>query len=219
MDTLGWKVGQATSVRSRKNAGYQKHLIKFFNPSIEINGDDGLMYPQILLTNSHDGKSSFKFEAGIFRLVCSNGLVIKSHDFGSFNIRHMGYSFEQLQTNIKEFVDGLPTIVERMNLFITKVMSEKEMKAFAQQAVDARFGGAQVTGIELEALLAIERNEDDGNTLWKVFNRVQEKLVGGSFTYVNEEGKLRKARPIKNFQQDMALNGQLWEIAEQFVAA
>lgn len=219
MDKLGWKVGQATSVRSRKNAGYQKHLIKFFNPSIEINGDDGLMYPQILLTNSHDGKSSFKFEAGIFRLVCSNGLVIKSHDFGSFNIRHMGYSFDELQTNIKEFVDGLPAIVERMNLFITKVMSENEMKAFAQQAIDARFGGAQVTGIELDALLAIERNEDDGNTLWKVFNRVQEKLVQGSFTYVNADGRLRKARPIKNFQQDMALNGQLWEIAEQFVAA
>jgi hypothetical protein len=161
MDALGWKVGQATMVRSRKNSGYQKHLIKFFNPSIEINGDDGLLYPQVLLTNSHDGKSSFKFEAGIFRLVCSNGLVIKSHDFGC----------------------------------------------------------AKVTGIELEELLAIERNEDNGNTLWKVFNRVQEKIVGGSFTYVNEEGKLRKARPIKNFQQDMALNGQLWEIAEQFIAA
>jgi hypothetical protein len=219
MDALGWKVGQATMVRSRKNSGFQKHLIKFFNPSIEINGDDGTMYPQVLLTNSHDGKSSFKFEAGIFRLVCSNGLVIKSHDFGSFNIRHMGYSFDQLQTNIKQFVDGLPSIVERMNMFITKTMTENEMKAFAQQAIDARFGGAKVTGIELEELLAVERNEDNGNTLWKVFNRVQEKIVGGSFTYVNEEGKLRKARPIKNFQQDMALNGQLWEIAEQFVAA
>ncbi len=46
-----------------------------------------------------------------------------------------------------------------------------------------------------------------------------EKLVQGSFTYVNADGRLRKARPIKNFQQDMALNGQLWEIAEQFVAA
>ena len=219
MDALGWKVGQATMVRSRKNSGFQKHLIKFFNPSIEINGDDGTMYPQVLLTNSHDGKSSFKFEAGIFRLVCSNGLVIKSHDFGSFNIRHMGYSFDQLQTNIKQFVDGLPSIVERMNMFITKTMTENEMRAFAQQAIDARFGGAKVTGIELEELLAVERNEDNGNTLWKVFNRVQEKIVGGAFTYVNEEGKLRKARPIKNFQQDMALNGQLWEIAEQFVAA
>ncbi len=186
MDALGWKVGQATMVRSRKNSGFQKHLIKFFNPSIEINGDDGTMYPQVLLTNSHDGKSSFKFEAGIFRLVCSNGLVIKSHDFGSFNIRHMGYSFDQLQTNIKQFVDGLPSIVERMNMFITKTMTENEMRAFAQQAIDARFGGAKVTGIELEELLAVERNEDNGNTLWKVFNRVQEKIVGGSFTYVNE---------------------------------
>ena len=73
--------------------------------------------------------------------------------------------------------------------------------------------------IVVEQVLHPQRNQDYGNGLWEVFNRVQEKIVGGSFTYVNEEGKLRKARPIKNFQQDMALNGQLWEIAEQFIAA
>ena len=34
------------------------------------------VYPQILLTNSHDGKNAFTFTAGLFRLICENGLVI-----------------------------------------------------------------------------------------------------------------------------------------------
>ena len=52
--------------------------------------------------------------------------------------------------------------------------------------------------------------------MWEVFNRVQEKIVGGKFTYVNGE-KIRKARPIKNFQQNVKVNQELWALAEEFV--
>ena len=32
--------------------------------------------PEIVIVNSHDGSSSFRIMAGIFRLVCENGLII-----------------------------------------------------------------------------------------------------------------------------------------------
>ena len=74
---LGWQVTKAQEVKSRKYKGFQKHLIVFRNPEIMIKGKDGDdSFPQILLTNSHDGKAAFNFRVGIFRLVCSNGLVI-----------------------------------------------------------------------------------------------------------------------------------------------
>ena len=74
---LGWQVTKAQEVKSRKYKGFQKHLIVFRNPEIMIKGKDGDdAFPQILLTNSHDGKAAFNFRVGIFRLVCSNGLVI-----------------------------------------------------------------------------------------------------------------------------------------------
>ena len=139
MDKLGWKVGQATSVRSRKNAGYQKHLIKFFNPSIEINGDDGLMYPQILLTNSHDGKSSFKFEAGIFRLVCSNGLVIKTEDYGTARLVHKGYSFEAVQKLVKEFEETVDEVLTRITAMKKVQLTKEQQIEFAKQAALLRF--------------------------------------------------------------------------------
>ena len=58
-------------------------------------------------------------------------------------------------------------------------------------------------------------DQDKGNNLWTVLNRVQEKLMGGTFKYNNGK-KERKARSIKNFTQDMKLNSQLWELAEAY---
>ena len=62
--------------------GFQKHLVVFRNNDIIIEGkDNDTVYPQVLLTNSHDGKNAFTFTAGLFRLVCENGLVISTQEF------------------------------------------------------------------------------------------------------------------------------------------
>ena len=61
MISLGWKPCQAVEVKARKKKtmGYQRHMIKFFNPNITIEGNNGdNVFAQILLTNSHDGLSS-----------------------------------------------------------------------------------------------------------------------------------------------------------------
>ena len=58
---LGWQVTKAQEVKSKKYKGFQKHIVVFRHPDIQIkgkNGDDS--FPQILLTNSHDGKAAFK---------------------------------------------------------------------------------------------------------------------------------------------------------------
>ena len=70
MEKLGWGVVDAKEVRARKGDGYQKHLVVFRNNNLFIEGTDGdNVFPQILLTNSHDGKNAFTFTAGLFRLV------------------------------------------------------------------------------------------------------------------------------------------------------
>jgi hypothetical protein len=118
MKKLGWGVVNAQQVKARKNTtkGFQKHLLTFRNPDVVINGADGdTVFPQILLTNSHDGKNAFTFTAGLFRLVCSNGLVIADEKFEDVKMRHMGYTFEDLQVQIKEMVEQLPLTVESMN--------------------------------------------------------------------------------------------------------
>ena len=46
---------------------------------------------------------------------------------------------------------------------------------------------------------------------------IQEKLVDGEFDYSNGT-KIRKARKIKNFKQDLELNTGLFALASEYVA-
>jgi len=212
MAVLGWNVVDAKEIKARKNQGFQKHMLVFANPEIVINGNDGdTVFPRILLTNSHDGKNAFTFKAGLFRLVCSNGLVIADEQFGEMKIRHMGYDFEALQSLITQMVEKLPLTVESMNRFKNKQLSEDQKQKFALEALGLRFDTDNKT-FNVSEFLTPTRKEDEGNDLWSVFNLVQEKLVNGMVDY-RAGSKQRKARRIKNFQQDVKLNSELYELA------
>jgi hypothetical protein len=206
---LGWVVTKVQEVKSRKYKGFQKHLVVFRNPDIMIKGENGDdSFPQILLTNSHDGKAAFNFRVGIFRLVCSNGLVISDADFNNVSIRHTNYTFESLQTKINEIIAKLPGLVNKINVFKAKTLTEVEMNDFATKASQLRTKKT----VNIMDVLSATRTEDQGNDLWVVFNRVQEKILGGSYTSGG-----RKARSVKNFQKDIQLNEQLFELAESYL--
>ena len=217
MELLGWKPIEAKEVKARKKStkGFQKHLLIFRNDDVVINGKDGdTVFPQILLTNSHDGKNAFTFQAGLYRLICENGLVIADTQFEDVKMRHMGYTFEDLQVLIKEMVEKLPLTVESMNQIKAKELEQEQILAFAKEAINTRFTEKEINRIEIDWNSFIEpvRKEDTGKDLWSVFNVVQEKLIEGDFEY-RMGGKPRKAREIKNFKQDMKINKELFELA------
>ena len=221
MELLGWKVVDAKAVKARKNStkGYQKHLVVFRNPDVVINGkNDDTVFPQVLLTNSHDGKNAFTFTAGLFRMICENGLVVSTSTFEDVKMRHMGYSFEELQVKIKEMVSKLPLTVESMNKMQATELGQNEAVSFAKKAISTRFPEKELKRIKIDFkdLLKPVRKEDNGKDLWSVFNVVQEKIIEGDFEYI-AAGKIRKARQIKNFKQDQKINKDLFELALEYV--
>lgn len=221
MDRLGWKVCEAKSGRSRKdvNAEFGTHVVKFFHPDVFLKDQEGNIeaYINVVMINNHTGMGSFKFEMGIFRLVCSNGLVIKDKDMGSFNIRHTGYSFEQLQGTLNQAVERLPDVVGRINHFNQVLMSKEAQREFAQKAFALRsYGDRALTETELDEFLTPRRKEDVGDSLWVVLNRVQESVLKGGFHTQNAKGKFRKAKSIRNIQKDFQLNQQIWELGMQY---
>ena len=219
MQLLGWGVVDAKQVKARKGEGYQKHLVVFRNNDIQITAEDGdNVFPQILLTNSHDGKNAFTFTAGLFRMVCENGLVVSSREFENMKIRHYGYSFEELQDTIKAMVEKLPLTVESLNKFRQVELSQEQALDFAKKALEVRLGELDNIQIDLQDLLTPTRSEDRGNDLWSVYNVVQEKLIHGMFNY-KYGVKSRKARKIKNFKQDLVINEKLYDLALEYVTA
>lgn len=219
MELLGWGVVDVKEVKARKAStrGVQKHLVVFRNPDVVINGEDGdTVFPQILLTNSHDGKNSFTFTAGLFRMICENGLVISTQNFEDVKMRHMGYTFEDLQKNIREMVEKLPLTVESMNKMKEVQLGQESALEFAQEALKVRFTENQLKHytIDYNDLLTPIREEDSGNDLWSIFNVIQEKIMDGEFQYQSlGSSRMRKARKIKNFNQDKKINQELFDLA------
>jgi hypothetical protein len=220
MRLLGWDVVDAKEVKARKatTRGVQKHMVVFRNPDVVIDGADGdTVFPQILLTNSHDGKNAFTFTAGLFRMICENGLVISTTQFEDVKMRHMGYTFEDLQVKIKDMVERLPLTVESMNKMKQVELGQQQAIDFAKKALETRFTSNQIKNrkFNFEELLAPTRVEDKGSDLWSVFNVVQEKIIDGDFEYISGS-KVRKARQVKNFKQDQKINKELFSLALEY---
>ena len=222
MELLGWKPVDAKEVKARtKNTqGVQKHMLVFRNDDVVINGKDGdIVYPQILITNSHDGKNAFQFTAGLFRMICENGLVISTDEFADLKMRHMGYTFEDLQVLIRGMVEKLPLTVECMNKMKEVELKEEQMFDLAKSFLDIRVEGTENT-FDIQAIddvLSAQRKKDEGNMLWEVFNRVQENIIEGNFEYITKSGKKRQARVIKNFKQDQDVNRKMFSKALELV--
>ena len=221
MASLGWGVVDAKQVNARKNAGYQKHMVVFGNDDITITGKDGdTVMPRILMTNSHDGKNAFTFTAGLFRMICENGLVVADTKFEDFKVKHMGYDFETLQDTIKEIISNLDLTVVSMNKMKETELNEEQMFNLAKSVLAMRVEGTNNTYNKdaITEVLDPQRSEDVGNGLWEVFNRVQENIMEGNFEYLTVKGKPRQARIIKNFKQDQDLNKKMFSKALEFVA-
>jgi hypothetical protein len=153
-------------------------------------------------------------------MVCENGLVISTEQFNDVKMRHMGYTFEELQEQIRAMVKQLPLTVESMNKMKQIQLTDEQAQGLAKKALTSRFTEEQIDAfnIDLDKLLEPTRPEDKGNDLWSVFNVIQEKIIDGDFTYMVGT-KIRKARKVKNFKQDMEINQKLFATAAELMAA
>lgn len=228
LEKLGWLPVDATQRKARgENTIFSKHMIQFQNPDIKVTASDGDdAYPRILLTNSHDGMTSFQFRVGIFRLVCSNGLVIATDEFESFKIRHKGYTFEELRNVVIQAVEDLPNKVEVMNKMTQRQLTEEEQRKLALDALLIRSGitpgsdeakEKEYDEETLDEILEARRPQDEGDDLWKTFNRVQEAITQGGFSAALVGAKVRKVRKIKSFEKDTKINQELFKLATALI--
>jgi hypothetical protein len=227
---LGWYPVQAKQCRNKKNSSGIRsfHMIAFQNPDIKITrtNDDGSSvidtYPRIILTNSHDGFNSFKFMLGLFRLVCSNGLVVCDNQMVNMSIRHMNYTFEELRMIVKNAIEEVPNIVNTMNEMRNIQLTDEQKQELATEVIKIRKGIEENETYEVEQdviedILTPVREEDKSNDLWTIFNICQEKLIKGGFFNKTNKNKLRKVKSITSIKKDMEYNQRLWLTASRYL--
>lgn len=224
MRNLGWYPVQAKQCRNKKgSSGIRSfHMIAFQNPNIKVmSGDDIEAYPRIILQNSHDGFNSFKFMVGLYRLICSNGLVIADAEYDKLSIRHINYTFDELKYIIKTAVEKLPNKIECINKMKSTELTDDDKCAFVESAIRLRKGVEEnqkfeISKEEIMEILEPVRDEDKGNSLWATFNVIQEKLINGGY-YLSNGKKSRKQRGIKSIKKDIDINVGLYNLAYNYI--
>lgn len=226
MRKLGWYPVAAKQCRPKKGSkGIRSfHMLAFQNPDVRLmTGDEVEAYPRIILTNSHDGFNSFKFMVGLYRLVCSNGLIICDEEFANISIKHIYYTFEKLRETVKAAIESVPSKVRIINTMKTTVLTEDEKKEFAAKAIKIRKNVPEdeklsISKETIEEILNPKRKEDEGDDLWNVYNVVQERLMKGEFSYSEENSnKARKQRKINSVMKDISLNTALFSLAKNYM--
>ena len=214
----GWApvAAREQRVRLENRMGFQKHMISF-QPQNQI-GRIGEYVAEIALVNSHDRSSAYQLHAALYRLVCGNGLMVSDTTFQHISVRHSGGEADEIIAASFKVLANLPQLTENVESFRARQLTDTEAKAFAESAIMLRWDSVQSAPVSAAKLLETRRYDDRGNSLWQVFNRVQENLIrGGQKDYSRRRdngSRHTRTRPVTGLAEDIRLNKSLWHLAE-----
>jgi hypothetical protein len=205
--------GQTMS-RDENRLGHAKHLIRFrpqYAPEIS-----GGALPEVVLMNSHDGTSGFKLWAGVFRMVCMNGMIITDSVMGALSVTHRSNAAEIVGDRSIEFMGKIDHIDERIQRFMDRILAPGEQSTLAEYAAQLRWGNDRPAGLDHNSLLLARRFDDAGDNLWRVMNRIQENVIKGGVN-LNRPGRQSSTRVLRSVGDDARINSKLWEYADAMV--
>lgn len=204
--------------RTEGKAEFTKHLVRFRHRGDLAESTDmvrvGDEFPEIVLVNSHDGTSSYKLMTGVFRLVCTNGLIVQSSDSGSINVRHKGGADFH-----KEIIDASYRVVSEAPRALAQIEEFKQIELTPPQR-----NAMALAALELQSsdslkprdVLQTRRSEDEAGTLWTTFNTLQENMIKGGIRTVNPETRRRSTtKGVKSVSGDVTTNRALWRLTEE----
>lgn len=202
-------------IRNEARRGYQKHLIRFRRAEQMQTLDEWNV--ELVLVNSHDKGCAYQLHAGIFRRICSNGLVVSEGAFQAIRFRHAGALADEVVQASFRLLDFVPRVGELVNRFRSRDLEGRESLELARYSLLLRYDSIEAAPVEPDTLLKARRPEDEGTDLWRTMNRVGENLErgGASDFHRDRRGKLRSVRALRGIDSKVSLNKGLWGLAEQ----
>lgn len=210
-------------VRTMDKMGFQKHMIRFRrieDVANMANSPVETSFPELVLVNSHDGTTSYQLHAGLFRLVCSNGLIVADGTFNKIRIKHMGFKLDNVIEASYKVLKAVPELASQIDAMRSITLSEDDKLDYAGKALKLRYDNPEITPVAPKDLLTIKRSEDDKSDLWTVTNVLQENLLRGGLknSFIrNANGKeFRRTREVKSLDDGIRINKELWHLASEY---
>ena len=200
-----------TRTRHEDRRDYTKHMIRLRHASqINARGEAN----EIILLNSHDGTSSYQMLAGMFRFVCSNGLVC-GDTVADVRVPHKGDVAGQVIEGAYQVLHGFDRALESRESMQAITLDEGEAEVFARAALSLKYDDPDKPAPITESQILMPRRFDDRRPdLWMTFNRVQENLTKGGLSGRSANGRRQQTRPVQSIDSDVRLNRALWLLAD-----
>ncbi len=200
-----------TRTRHEDRRDYTKHMIRLRHASqINARGEAN----EIILLNSHDGTSSYQMLAGMFRFVCSNGLVC-GDTVADVRVPHKGDVAGQVIEGAYQVLHSFDRALESRESMQAITLDEGEAEVFARAALSLKYDDPDKPAPITESQILTPRRFDDRRPdLWSVFNRTQENLTKGGLHGRSANGRRQQTRPVQGIDSDIRLNRALWLLAD-----
>jgi len=199
----------------RRDPLYARHIVRMRQMREVVTLVDAV--PEIVLVNSHDGSSSYTLYAGLYRPICSNGLMIRSASVGFIRLAHRGIRVGDVVDGALELAGRFVNMRVYCEAMASRDLNFTERHDFAAKALALRYEGP--APIQADRLLGVRRAADEGTDLWRVYNRVQENLLRGGIAGQSESGRRIHTRAIKAIREDVRINLGLWQLAVDFACS
>jgi hypothetical protein len=214
----GWNPVNAmeTRVRTSEKKGFQKHLIRFQHPDLYLNEEA----VETVLVNSHDRSCAFQFYLGIFRIACTNGLIV-GDQFKRISVRRKDTHADDIIEASFKIISEAPKVIENVKEMKNITLIEPEQKIFAKTALSLMLDTPyeelhEKSPFTPEQLLQNHRYADNKKDLWTTFNIVQENVLKGGLRGRNPETRKRvRSKPVQSIDRNVKLNQALWILAEK----
>jgi len=211
--------------RSTDRLEYAKHLIRFrkFN-------ELGLSNPEtseIILVNSHDRSSSYHLMNGVFRTVCSNGLISGDLE-NNFKVRHSGNIIGEVIEAAYQIVGYSEETMNSLQKMKQIQLLPQERLLLAEYALKARYNisdededetteatAEKELPIPASKLLSIRRMEDNKQDLFTTMNVIQENVMKGGVSARDKNNKKHTLRQINGIDQTVKVNKLIWSFADE----
>lgn len=211
----GWVpyIADEAGVRVDRKEGYQRHVVKFTREDMLLKSKDERI--DLVMYNSHDRATAFMIALGIFRFICTNGLIV-GENMMSFRHKHMGFEEGIFLESVNEIANSGALITNKIDSFKEIEMRPKDIERYAWEA--ASIIDKKPDDVYLYDITKTRRYADRSNDLWTVFNRTQENIIKGGIRRIGEtkNGNRRKnTRKVQSIARDLKLNQQLWDLTEE----
>ena len=196
---------------------HARHIVRLRRRFETVQLNDSVL--EVLFLNSHDGTSAYQLRIGIFRVVCTNGLIVSRSAFPTQCVAHRGNVVDEVVIGALQMTERFESLAAQIEGMERRRLPKDEQLNFAERALKLRFPNGAESGMESAQLLTCRRVEDVGDDLWRVTNRIQENILRGGLSRRTITGRLTRTRPITAIRQDVRINSALWDMAMEVLAA